>query len=199
VVLTLGPDEAVEQLRDAISIGMKEAVLLATDGEEWGPQATADAITAAIEAERDSGRGFDLMLFGNEAADTGDYQVPIRVAHALGVPVATGIKSLTVDGDGVLATREYAGAVETYRLPLPCVVSVREGINLPRYPSLPGRIKAKKAQVDRREPVAGADGLAVRRLRVPEGVRRSTEVLGNGADAAPRVVEVLQQLGLVGS
>jgi electron transfer flavoprotein beta subunit len=198
VVLTLGPDDAVEQLRDAISIGMKEAVLLATGGEEWGPQATADAITAAIEAERDAGRGFDLMLFGNEAADTGDYQVPIRVAHALGVPVATGIKSLTVDGDSVLATREYAGAVETYRLPLPCVVSVREGINLPRYPSLPGRIKAKKAQVDRREPVAGADGLAVRRLRVPEGVRRTTEVLGNGADAAPRVVEVLQQLGLVG-
>ena len=152
VVLTLGPDEAVEQLRDAISIGMKEAVLLETGGEEWGPQSTAAAIAAAIEAERDAGRGFDLMLFGNEAADTGDYQVPIRVAHALGVPVATGIKSLTVDGDSVLATREYAGAVETYRLPLPCVVSVREGINLPRYPSLPGRIKAKKAQIDHREP-----------------------------------------------
>jgi electron transfer flavoprotein beta subunit len=78
------------------------------------------------------------------------------------------------------------------------VVSVREGINLPRYPSLPGRIKAKKAQIDRREPVAGEDGLQVRRLRVPEGVRRTTEVLGTGADAAPRVVEVLQQLGLVG-
>jgi electron transfer flavoprotein beta subunit len=199
VVLTLGPDEAVEQLRDAISIGMREAILLATDGEEWGAQATAAAIAATIETERDAGRGFDLMLFGNEAADTGDYQVPIRVAHALGVPVATGIKSLTVDGDSVLATREYAGAVETYRLPLPAVVSVREGINLPRYPSLPGRIKAKKAQIDRRDPVAGTDRLQVRRLKVPEGVRRTTEVLGTGADAAPRVVEMLQKLGLVGT
>ena len=197
VVLTLGADEAVEQLRDAISIGMQEAILLATDGAEWGPQATASAIAATIEAERDAGRGFDLMLFGNEAADTGDYQVPIRVAHRLGVPVATGIKSLTIDGDSVLATREYNGAVETYRLSLPCVVSVREGINLPRYPSLPGRIKAKKAPIDRREPVGTADGVQVRRLQVPEGVRRTTEVLGTGADAAPRVLEVLQTLGLV--
>jgi electron transfer flavoprotein beta subunit len=198
VVLTLGPEEAIEQLRDAVSIGMQEAVLLATDGEEWGPQATSAAIAATIEAERDAGRGFDLMLFGNEAADTGDYQVPIRVAHRLGVPVATGIKSLTVDGDSVLATREYNGAVETYRLPLPCVVSVREGINLPRYPSLPGRIKAKKAQIDRGEPLGADDGLKVQRLQVPEGVRRTTEVLGTGADAAPRVVEVLEKLGLVG-
>jgi electron transfer flavoprotein beta subunit len=198
VVLTLGPTDAIEQLRDAVSIGMQEAMLLETEGEEWGPQATASAIAATIEAERDAGRGFDLMLFGNEAADTGDYQVPIRVAHALGVPVATGIKSLTVDGDAVLATREYNGAVETFRLALPCVVSVREGINLPRYPSLPGRIKAKKAQIDRRTPVGSADGLQVRRLQVPEGVRRTTEMLGTGADAAPRVVEVLQKLGLVG-
>jgi electron transfer flavoprotein beta subunit len=198
VVLTLGPEEAIEQLRDAVSIGMQEAVLLATDGEEWGPQATSAAIAATIEAERDAGRGFDLMLFGNEAADTGDYQVPIRVAHRLGVPVATGIKSLTVDGDSVLATREYNGAVETYRLPLPCVVSVREGINLPRYPSLPGRIKARKAQIDRGEPLGADDGLKVQRLQVPEGVRRTTEVLGTGADAAPRVVEVLEKLGLVG-
>src|SRR5580698_108903 len=59
VVMTLGPDDA---------IGMQEAVLLATDGEEWGPQATATAIADAIETERDAGRGFDLMLFGNEAA-----------------------------------------------------------------------------------------------------------------------------------
>jgi electron transfer flavoprotein beta subunit len=198
VVMTLGPDDAIEQLRDAISIGMQEAVLLATDGEEWGPQATASAIAATIEAERDAGRTYDLMLFGNEAADTGDYQVPIRVAHRLGVPVATGIKSLSIDGDSVLATREYNGAVETFRLALPCVVSVREGINLPRYPSLPGRIKAKKAQIERRTPIGSPDGLAVRRLQVPEGVRRTTEILGTGADAAPRVVEVLQKLGLVG-
>jgi electron transfer flavoprotein beta subunit len=198
VVLTLGPADAIEQLRDAVSIGMQEAMLLETEGEEWGPQATASAIADTIETEREAGRSFDLMLFGNEAADTGDYQVPIRVAHRLGVPVATGIKSLTVEGDSVLATREYNGAVETFRLALPCVVSVREGINLPRYPSLPGRIKAKKAQIDRRSPVGSADGLTVRRLQVPEGVRRTTEVLGTGADAAPRVVEVLQKLGLVG-
>jgi electron transfer flavoprotein beta subunit len=198
VVLTLGPEEAIEQLRDAISMGMQEAVLLLTDGQEWGPQATASAIASVIEAERDSGGGFDLMLFGNEAADTGDYQVPIRVAERLGVPCATGVKAISVEGDSVTATREYNGALETYRLTLPAVVSVREGINLPRYPSLPGRIKAKKAQIDRREPAATPDGLRLRRLRVPEGAGRTAEVLGTGAEAAPRVVEVLQSLGLVG-
>src|SRR5215469_7719417 len=74
-VLALGPPEAAEQIRDMLALGAGHGLLLETDGREWGPIATADAITSAAA-------GFDLLLFGNEAADTGDYQVPVRVAHA---------------------------------------------------------------------------------------------------------------------
>lgn len=196
-VLTLGPPEAVEQLREALAMGAADAVLLATDGQEWGPQATAAAIAEAIRAEEQAGRVADLVLFGNEAADTGDYQVPIRVAHQLGRPCVTGITSLTAQAGLVRASREYAGAVETYELALPAVVSVREGINLPRYPSLPGRIKAKKAPVAQLVPAARPEGLRMVRLRLPAGAGRHTEVLGTGAEAVPKVVEVLRTLGLV--
>ena len=103
-VLTLGPEAAVEQLRDALALGAHRAVLLETDGREFGPIATAAAIAAEARAHR-----YDLVLLGNEAADTGDYQVGIRLAHELGWPVATGIKNLSVSLDGVVARREYRG------------------------------------------------------------------------------------------
>src|SRR4029077_1821819 len=95
-VLTLGPPEAADQLRDALALGAKRAVLLETDGREWGPIATAEAIRARGRRHAADGPGYDLLLCGNEAADTGDYQVGIRVACALGWPCVTGIKNLEI-------------------------------------------------------------------------------------------------------
>ena len=105
-VLTLGPAEAEEQLRDMMAIGVDRAVHLVTGGEEWDPQATAAAIVAAIRAEPEP---FDLLLFGNEAADSCDYQVAIRVAYALGLPVVTGVKGITVQDGRVRCEQEVAG------------------------------------------------------------------------------------------
>src|SRR5207245_4259931 len=88
VVLTLGPPEAEEQLRDCMAIGADRGILLLAEGAEWDAQATAAAIVDAIRADG----GFDLVLFGNESADSGNYQVGIRVAYALGLSVVTGLK-----------------------------------------------------------------------------------------------------------
>ena len=144
--------------------------------------------------------GFDLILLGNEASDTGDYQVGIRLAHLLGWPVATGIKALTVaaSASSAEARREYRGVAETYTLPLPCVVTVKEGINLPRYPSLPGRLRAKRAVITR-VPVSFVpdDGLRTTRLRVPVVSGREAVVLGHGAAAVPALVSVLADLGVL--
>jgi electron transfer flavoprotein beta subunit len=197
-VLTLGPPEAADQLRDMLALGAGAAVLLETDGSEWGPVSTAEAIAEAARdraAGPDGGRlAYDLLLFGNESADTGGYQVPVRVAHLLGLPCVTGIKALEI-GDGTLrARREYQGRTEAFGLPLPAVVSVREGINLPRYPSLPGRLRARRAVIDRRTPQPGTDGLRKQRLRVPEVTRTRTQVLGKGPDAVPALVGLLDQL-----
>ena len=80
-VLTLGPDEAADQLREAMAIGIERAILLATDGGEWGPAATAAAIVDTIRTHEAADGPFDLILLGNEAADSGDYQVGVRVAR----------------------------------------------------------------------------------------------------------------------
>jgi electron transfer flavoprotein beta subunit len=194
-VCTLGPPEAAEQLRDAIAVGATRGVLLATDGREWGPIATAEAIA---EAARRHGP-YDLLLFGNEAADTGDFQVGVRVAHLLGLPVATGAKSLEVDpaAGTVTAGREYRGVEERFRLPLPAVVSVKEGINLPRYPSLPGRIRAKKAALAVEEVHWRDEGWHTERLEVPVVERRSAEVLGHGVEAVPALVALIESLGVL--
>jgi electron transfer flavoprotein beta subunit len=193
-VLTLGPPAAADQLRDMLALGASRAVLLETDGREWGPIATAGAIVAAA---RGAEHPYDLVLFGNEAADTGDYQVAVRVAHALGLPCATGIKNLEVSDGRARARREYRGTEEVFDLSLPAVISVKEGINLPRYPSLPGRLRAKRATIELSVPEWHPEGLRKERLRVPAGETKRAEILGTGADAVPALVALLDELGVL--
>jgi electron transfer flavoprotein beta subunit len=203
-VVTLGPAVAEEQLRACLALGASAAVLLETEpGLEVGPIETA-AMLHAVAA----GAGFDLVLLGNEASDTGDYQVGIRLAHLLGWPAATGIKALAVDDAAgwVSASRTYRGVLETFALELPCVVTVKEGINLPRYPSLPGRLRAKRAPVTRQFAVPGgvsgvwsgaAPDVRMTSLRVPDAPKKQATVLGQGAAAVPALVDVLVRLGVV--
>ena len=196
-VLTLGPEAAIEQLRDAMALGIDRAILLQTDGSEWGPQATAAAIAAAVRAQRDQGQTFDVLLFGNESADANNYQVAVRVAHALDLPCITGVKGLSLQDGQALARREAAGGWEIYSLPLPAVITVKEGINLPRYPSLPGRLKAKKKPVDQVEPPQGDDGLKKIRLKKPAEQVSEVEILGEGPEAVPEIVGLLKELRLM--
>jgi electron transfer flavoprotein beta subunit len=195
--LTLGPEAAIEQLRDALAQGMDDAILLETDGREYDPPATAAAIVSAIQARQAAGRTYDLLLFGNESADSGGFQVGVRVAHALDWPCITGGKALAVEGGRVTVAREGPGGREVFTADLPAVVSVKEGINLPRYPSLPGRLKAKKKPLERLPAPWLAPGLEMLRLRVPSQSAQQVEVLGHGAAAAPRVVALFERLGLL--
>jgi len=196
VVLTLGPPEAEEQLRDAMALGIDRAIHLLTGSEEWDPQATTKAIVDAIEAERASGVDFDLIFFGNESADSGGYQVGIRVAHALGRPIATGLKGVLVEGGRVRCEQEVASGRDVFDLPLPALVSVKEGLNFPRYPSVPGRMRAQRKPVASSSPSPKPARLAKVRLVSLPGERKEAEILGHGAGAAPRVVEVLQRIGV---
>jgi electron transfer flavoprotein beta subunit len=210
-VVTLGPVEAEEQLRFCLSLGASKAVLVEAGGSEVDPLTTASALASVASAG-----GYDLVLLGNEASDTGDYQVGIRMSHIMVAPVVTGIKSLAVSLDGtsdagwavgsVEARREYRGMTETFRLPLPAIVTVKEGINLPRYPSLPGRLRAKRAVIERVPLTSALDEppqsrtsreLRVTGLRVPAAARRSAVVLGSGVDAVPDLVRVLGELGVL--
>jgi electron transfer flavoprotein beta subunit len=195
-VLTLGPAEAEEQVRDSLAAGADRGILLATDGEEWDPQATAAAILATIEAERANGADYDLIIFGNESADSGNFQVGIRVAHALGRPVVTGLKGLSVEDGRARCEQEVPGGRDVYLVPLPAVVTVLEGINLPRYPSVPAKLRARQKPVETSTPERPEPRLEMVRLVIPPGQGKQAEILGTGPDAAPAVVEMMRELGV---
>jgi electron transfer flavoprotein beta subunit len=83
-----------------------------------------------------------------------------------------------------------------YETPLPAVLTVLEGLNLPRYPSVPGRLRAKQKPLARQAVTPTTPRLEKLRLVVPVRQGKQAEVLGGGAEAAPRVVEVLRELGV---
>lgn len=196
-VLTLGPAEADEQLRYAASLGVSKAVLLPIDGPDWDPQRTATAIAAAISDIEASDGPFDLILFGNESADSGGFQVGIRVAHSLGRPIVNGIKGIDVDGATLRARREADAGVEVYEVDMPTVLGVKEGINLPRYPTLKGRLASKKVDVAQVPPQGQPGGQQMVTLLPAAEQVSATVILGNGPDAAAAVVDMLVEIGVL--
>jgi electron transfer flavoprotein beta subunit len=197
VVLTLGPPEAIEQLRDAMALGIDRAIHLQTDGSEWDPEATATAIVDAIRADEATSGAFDVIFLGNESADSGGYQVGLRVARALGRLCVTGLKGVNVVGASVRCEQEAEGGRDVYVVPMPAVLTVKEGLNLPRYPSVPGRMRAGRKPVAASSPVRPESRLRLIGLEVPGGPGRQTKLLGSGPSAAPAVVEMLRDIGLV--
>lgn len=193
-VLTLGPPDAEEQIREQMAIGADRGILLETDGQEWDPQATASAIADAITADETD---FDLVIMGNESADASGYQVGIRVAHKLGRPIVTGVKGVTIADGKATFERPVKTGRELYEVALPAVVTVLDGLNVPRYPSVPGRIRAKKKPIDRLNPERPEPKLEKTRLEVPVTEAKQAQLLGNGPDAAPAVVEIFKQIGVI--
>jgi electron transfer flavoprotein beta subunit len=197
VVLTLGAAEALEQLRDAMAIGANRAIHLVTDGSDWDAESTADAVVTAIREDEAASGPFDVILLGNEAADSGGYQVGVRIGRTLGRPTVSGIKAIAVTDGVARCEQEVAGGRDVYELRTPAVVGVLEGINLPRYPSVPGRIRAKSKPVAVSNPERPAQRLEMLRLVVPATEARQATVLGHGPAAAGAVVELLASVGVL--
>jgi electron transfer flavoprotein beta subunit len=196
-VLTLGDDDAVEQLRSALAVGCHAATLVSAEAATFGPADVAREIAAVVRGHEADGRAHDLVLLGNDAADSGDFQVGIRLGYELGRPVVNGAKVVSVDDGQVTARVEGPDGVETYLVPLPAVVTIREGGVEPRYPSVPGRMKAKKVQVEERTPSAEPSGAKRVKLLLPPPVPSNVQVLGTGAAAAPAVVDRFEELGVL--
>lgn len=193
-LLTLGPPEADEQLRTGLAMQADEATLLETGGEEWSARATADALADGIDRLADD-EGFDLLLFGNESADAANYQVGVRVANELGYPCVTGIKDLEVEDGTAIARREVSGGEEVYEVDLPAVVTVKEGLNEPRYASMRAKMQARQQEIESLEPRAETrpGGLEKVRLEAPETDDSPAEILGEGPEAVSEIVEILAE------
>ena len=144
-VLCAGPERATEAIRKALSMGADKAVHLKDDalhGSDVVQTAWALAnVLGTIE-------GTELVICGNEATDGRMGAVPAILAEYLGLPQVTHMRSLEVSGGSVKGERETDEGIFEIEAPMPCVVSVNEKINEPRFPSFKGIMAAKKKPLD---------------------------------------------------
>ncbi|WP_078545225.1 electron transfer flavoprotein subunit beta/FixA family protein [Litchfieldia alkalitelluris] len=144
-VVTVGTEESEKELRTALAMGADKAVLInVEDDVEDGDQFT----TATILAEFLKDKEADLIFAGNVAIDGGSGQVGPRVAESLDIPYVTTITKLEISGQTATVVRDVEGDSETIETSLPLLVTCQQGLNDPRYPSLPGIMKAKKKPLD---------------------------------------------------
>ncbi|MGB3762219.1 MAG: electron transfer flavoprotein subunit beta/FixA family protein [Ornithinimicrobium sp.] len=197
-VLTLGDEDSIEQLRDAVARGCTNAVLVEATPTAFGPSDIAKAIADVVRAHESAGTTYDLILLGNDAADTGDFQVGVRLGYALERPVVTGMSTIAIEGEQVIARGDApTGGTQVFEVALPAIVTVMEGGVEPRYPTIPGRMKAKRAKIETIEPRIDPIGPARVRLTLPPKPPSQVTILGEGADAAPAVADLLQELGVL--
>lgn len=147
-VVTIGDEDSEKQLRTALAMGADKAVLINIEDDlEEGDQYT----TAKILETFFEGKEVDLILAGNVAIDEASGQVGPRLAEGLGIPYVTTITSLKIDGKTVNIEKDVEGDVEVIETSLPLLVTCQQGLNEPRYPSLPGIMKAKKKPLEELE------------------------------------------------
>ena len=140
-VYTVGPKRrAGEVLRTALAMGADEGILI--DGPEFSdPQLTAKALAAAIKADG----GADVIFTGKVAIDDNASSVSQMLAQYLEIPHTTVISKFSLNAEGMKVERDSeGGAKEHIKMPKPALVAANKGLNMPRYASLPGIMKAKK-------------------------------------------------------
>ncbi|MER2089854.1 MAG: electron transfer flavoprotein subunit beta/FixA family protein [Sporosarcina sp.] len=144
-VVSVGSEEAEKQLRTALAMGADKAVLINTEDDlDEGDQFTTAKILTSYLTDKNA----DIILAGNVAIDGGSGQVGPRVAEGLGIPYVTTITQIEVNGKAVSITRDVEGDSESIQTSLPVLVTCQQGLNEPRYPSLPGIMKAKKKPLE---------------------------------------------------
>jgi electron transfer flavoprotein beta subunit len=185
-VITLGGDDSKETLRTALAMGADQAILLK------GKPSVDGLGTAEKLAEAIAGREYDMILFGKQAIDDDNLQVPAMVAELLGVPSATVVVSLMVDGKSARAEREVEGGHEIVEFDLPAIVAAQKGLNEPRYASLKGIMAAKKKPLEEVDMGDAESRLEVVQVMNPPE-RTAGEIVGEGADAVPELVRKLRE------
>lgn len=187
VVLSVGPDGVQETLRKALAMGATRAVQLKADEVPFDGLAIAHALAAEL---RDG--GYDLVLFGRMATDTANGAVGPMTAELLGLPCVSGISHLDIAGGRGTARRELEGAAETMQFPLPAVLTIDEGIARPRLASLKGIMAAKKKPLEVKPAQLGQVRLVVEKMELPPD-RPPGRIIGEGADAVPELLRLLQR------
>jgi electron transfer flavoprotein beta subunit len=143
-VVTIGPSRAEAALRTALAMGADKAIIV-DDESVFGDEYMISKVLATV-AKRDT---YDLILGGYMAVDDGAAQVGPRLAEELGIAHISTITNMEVDGSNIKVEKDVEGDIEIIEANMPVLVTAQQGLNEPRYPSLPGIMKAKKKPIER--------------------------------------------------
>ena len=145
VVVSMGPDKAADALRKTLAMGADRAVLIADEDAEGSDLvATSYALAHALAREAP-----DLILFGQQGADSDGAVLSAAVAERLRLPMISQVAELTLDGERVRGKRQTEFGYDLIEAPLPAILAVSDAINEPRYPSLKGIMGAKRKPQER--------------------------------------------------
>ncbi|MBB4659899.1 electron transfer flavoprotein subunit beta/FixA family protein [Parvularcula dongshanensis] len=144
VVVSIGPEKAQDQIRQALAMGADRGLLITAEGEVES-LAVAKLLKAVCEEEKP-----DVVLLGKQAIDDDRNQTGQMLAALMGWSQGTFASKVEKDGDKLHVTREVDGGLQTIALSLPAVVTTDLRLNEPRYASLPNIMKAKKKPLDKK-------------------------------------------------
>lgn len=143
-VVTIGPDRGVQALRSALAMGADNAVLLDEDTLAGDEYAAAKVLAAYARMNF-----YDLIFCGQMSVDHGSAQTGPRLAEELKIPLVTSILKFGLEGNTAVVMRDMDGYSEIVCVPLPALFTAQQGLNEPRYPTLPNVMKAKKKPLER--------------------------------------------------
>jgi electron transfer flavoprotein beta subunit len=185
-VISLGPDVVQETIRKALSMGADRGIQLKADKVPFDGFTVAKALAEELKAG-----AYDLIFFGKMSPDSSSGVVGPMTAEFLGMACVTAISSLEIAGGKGTAKRELEGAQEIVEFQLPAVLTVDEGLNTARYPSLKGIMAAKKKPLLTKPAQLAESRVVVRKLEHP-AERKAGRIVGEGAAAVPELVRLLQ-------
>jgi len=189
-VLSVGTDRVEEALRRALAMGADEAVLIGQ------PSGADEFLVAQLLAAWASGKRFDLVLAGNVSVDTGAGQTALRFAEVAGLPHVAAAVKIEVTGGSAVVHRDAEGDTEVIEVALPALITAQQGLNEPRYPSVPGIMKAKRKTIARMDAASlGVDPNArteVTSVYQAQQNRRNTIIKGTAAEQAHQLVGLLR-------
>ncbi|HBA87987.1 MAG TPA: electron transfer flavoprotein subunit beta [Geobacter sp.] len=191
-VLSIGPDRVQESIRKTLAMGGDQGVHIRDEAA-----ATKDPWQiAALIASYARGKGFDLVLTGMQSQDRGSAQVGVLVAEMLGYPCATTLVGFSYDDGVVTARRELEGGTKAVvRFRLPAVATCQLGLNVPRYPTLPNIMKAKRKEIEAIAVSSLADEprrAGTRLLYLPQKRGSARVIEGEMSSQLEELVEILK-------
>jgi electron transfer flavoprotein beta subunit len=186
-IVSLGPKEIEPTIRSGLAMGAHKAIRIDGPKDITDPLIVAKALATTLKD-----RNFDLILFGKQAIDDDNAQVPQMVAEAMEIPGATVVVKFELDGNQVKAEREIEGGKEMLSFSLPAVVSCQKGLNEPRYRALKGIMMSKKIPIEAVTIDIPQELLSVDQLQYPPE-KQPGRIVGEGAEAVPELVKLLKE------